>query len=351
MACSNFTYAPLPHFNNPTLIDVIEKLRQTCPDDLVDGIGIRSDIAKEIFQGVNSLFSTSLGRWSPYAGAIIVSRLIDFKLPLVQLISQLPRPRLVLGRWGEAFAILHMIVDPIDSMSSYLFTLATCQVVLRRTKEIMASIHGISPSKLAYEIKRFGRRCNHIALVYEAAHPEAFETAALSLAADRGSNFLAVGVAIFGFLMAVIVKYVYIDAETFDMTNPQHIDIWSLSSSMTMMHIIPNVLLASIISTQQSRNTASRFLQGFEERIGLRERGADWAQLEAGQQIDHGAIPNWRPNRHHASMPCGLQAIRSPWRWIIDLASFLIVMTGSAGAIGLAAAVPPEGSTAAPLSS
>ncbi|KAJ4206365.1 hypothetical protein NW759_014312 [Fusarium solani] len=365
MACSNYTHTPLPHFSTAALIDLIGKLNETCPHDLVDGIGLRDVVANALFQGEKSFFAQSLGRWSPYTAAIIFSRLIDFKLPLLQLISELPRPQIIPGWQTQVFAVLHLIGDPIDSMSGYLFTLATCMVVLKRTKEILAERERAEAEGEPIEVER---RSKLIALVYlsyasnghpkeiedlitcEAANRPAFEAAALALVADRGSNFWAVGVAIFGFSMAVMLKYVYIDAETFDVAKPQHIDIWSLSSSMTMVHIVPNVLLASIISVQQSPHTARRFLAQFEKSLLHQEADdaidrmqTNWAERDPDQQISNGAVPNWRPDRQYARPPRQYNAPPTFWRRVLDVVAFLIVTTGSAGAILLSAAVPPEG--------
>ncbi|KAJ4238339.1 hypothetical protein NW757_013155 [Fusarium falciforme] len=366
MACSNYTHTPLPHFSTAALIDLLGNLNETCPHDLVDGIGLRDAVANEIFQGEKSFFAGSLGRWSPYAAAIIFSRLIDFKLPLLQLISELPRPQIIPGWQTQVFAVLHLIGDPIASMSGYLFTLATCMVVLKKTtKAMVKKERGRAEAEVEKEVER---RSKLIALVYlsyasnghpkeiedlircEAAPLATFKAAALALAADRGSNFWAVGVAIFGFSMAVMLKYVYIDAESFDVAKPQHIDIWSLSSSMTMVHIVPNVLLASIISVQQSPHTARRSLAQFEESLlgqvadDVRDRmQTNWAQRDPDQQISNGAIPNWRPDRQYARPPRQLNAPSTFWRRVLDVVAFLIVTTGSAGAILLSAAVPPEG--------
>lgn len=182
-------------------------------------------------------------------------------------------------------------------------------------------------------------------------HSAAFKAMGLALAADRGSNFWAVGVAIFGFFMAVILKYVYIDTDTFDVTKPQHIDIWSISSSLCMVHIIPNVLFASIISVQQSHYTARRILQEFEQRINREDAEGGGAQprhrkigkgdqWEQDEQINNGVIPNWRPNRQHA---LELDPVLTYPPWVLDVVSFLIVITPSAGAMWLASMVPPEG--------
>ncbi len=82
------------------------------------------------FRGLaeNTAYRIFWGSYTVYPAAIIISRLLDYKLLLAQLISQLPRPRLALGkRWkrvlAQVFALLHVSADPIDAMASYLFTL------------------------------------------------------------------------------------------------------------------------------------------------------------------------------------------------------------------------------------
>ncbi|KAJ3462239.1 hypothetical protein MRS44_010792 [Fusarium solani] len=324
MACSNYTHTPLPHFSTAALIDLIGKLNETCPHDLVDGIGLRDAVANALFQGEKSFFAQSLGRWSPYTAAIIFSRLIDFKLPLLQLISELPPTKEIMAERERAEAE----GEPIE--------------VERRSK-LIALVY------LSYASNGHPKEIEDL-ITCEAANRPAFEAAALALVADRGSNFWAVGVAIFGFSMAVMLKYVYIDAETFDVAKPQHIDIWSLSSSMTMVHIVPNVLLASIISVQQSPHTARRFLAQFEKSLLHQEADdaidrmqTNWAKRDPDQQISNGAVPNWRPDRQYARPPRQYNAPPTFWRRVLDVVAFLIVTTGSAGAILLSAAVPPEG--------
>ena len=185
--------------------------------------------------------------------------------------------------------------------------------------------------------------------------------------------------------MAVAVKYIYIGKDKFDDDNPQHIDIWSLSSSMTMMHIVPNVLLASLISVHQSRYTARRFLEQLEAHVADHLK-TDWsaaaAPPRAGSPPTHiermldwlrrpiapGSVPNWRPDRRRGGrrrdailmVPSLAAAVALPrrhplradavasflatagWRWL-DVTAVVVTATGSAGAVWLAAEVPPRG--------
>ena len=141
-------------FNNSAVVTLITDLKQNCSQDLVnitfgDGkvyTGISDDAASRYFTlGQASIFHAFLGFWSVYAAARILARLIDFKLPLLQLISQNPRPRLIIGWKAEVLTILHLVGDPIDSMSSSLFTLATCRALFRNTRrrmEVMATQNG-----------------------------------------------------------------------------------------------------------------------------------------------------------------------------------------------------------------
>lgn len=59
------------------------------------------------------------------------------------------------------------------------------------------------------------------------------------------------------------------DRNDVDEASTQHIDIWSLSSSLVMVlvHVVPNVLLASVVGVQQSAYTAQRILGALEERV------------------------------------------------------------------------------------
>lgn len=64
-------------------------------------------------------------RWKPYLPRDILTRLMAWKAPLVQLIFQFPRPPLAAS--VQIFTILHLTGDPIDTIASLLFTLEVCQ--------------------------------------------------------------------------------------------------------------------------------------------------------------------------------------------------------------------------------
>jgi hypothetical protein len=65
------------------------------------------------------------GGMKAYPTRDILTRLLTWKAPLVQLIFQFPRPPL--GASVEFFTILHLVGDPIDTIASLLYTLEVCQ--------------------------------------------------------------------------------------------------------------------------------------------------------------------------------------------------------------------------------
>jgi hypothetical protein len=72
--------------------------------------------------------------WTAYPISDIWNRIVVWKLPLLQLISQFPRPPL--GPSVETGVMMHLLGDPIDSVASMLVTLAVCQQRAKQAKEL-----------------------------------------------------------------------------------------------------------------------------------------------------------------------------------------------------------------------
>ena len=189
MACLNIP-GVVP-FNNSALNLLVKNLTITCPNDTIDIefygrriVGLREEVVFEYFSGTMSLFYQTAGPWTAYAIDRILSRLIDYKVPLFMLIAQLPRPHLDIGWEAQLLAFIHVVADPIDSLSGYLFTIATAATVLRKTEISMgmrprpedreASIGLGVLTRLSRVIRRIrGRetnrlrkRCKLVALMY-----------------------------------------------------------------------------------------------------------------------------------------------------------------------------------------
>ncbi len=223
----------------------------------------------------------------------------------------------------------------------------------------------------------------------EAVFHSEYEAAARSLGTDRSADLLPVVVAIFGLCASVVQKYIYtlwLKKDEFDESNPQHMNIWSLSSSLVMIHVIPNVLLASFIGVQSSRFAAQRFLQELESHIkneGSRpsqnalpdttvsqsprlalapsegERRAreqhtqqlrfrayrDETTVNNNKQLENIMKTNWTAaeNIEAAQIQYGIPGFRPDRPFLYDIVAFLIVAAPAIGATILAWMVPPEG--------
>lgn len=192
MACPVNVTQSLP-FTFPPLNQLITELTRTenadaCKEYIVRMAlnkthsipGLQHDTAFQIFNQGHSSFEWPLnpvGPWTHYETALVFGRLIDYKLFLLQLVSQLPRPQTSLGVWGQSFSVLHLVADPIDTLSGYLTTLVECRRILRETERLLicnkaAARPRKSPDKTTDEADR---RAKVISLVYIAYKPNGHE--------------------------------------------------------------------------------------------------------------------------------------------------------------------------------
>jgi len=72
--------------------------------------------------------------WTAYPISDIWNRIVVWKLPLLQLLSQFPRPPL--GPSVETGIMMHLLGDPIGSVSSMIISLAICQKRAKQAKEM-----------------------------------------------------------------------------------------------------------------------------------------------------------------------------------------------------------------------
>lgn len=161
MACNNTTIPTL--FSLPALSHVTNACSNltTLTFDNVVGLALETASAIFILDWPDTL----------YRGEITISRFLDYKVFLVQLISQLPRPelgwsaRIRVGRWNSSvsvskwFAVLHLCADPVDSMAGYIFTLQECRAKAREAVELL-KLKGVG------EEEGRERRARVVVLVY-----------------------------------------------------------------------------------------------------------------------------------------------------------------------------------------
>ncbi|KAK0652397.1 hypothetical protein B0T16DRAFT_490259 [Cercophora newfieldiana] len=391
--------------NMTELAGTILKIKETCPKDMLDPAkGILSFVAANALTTGNPELIAGFGAWTTYQAKTIIGRLIDFKIPLIVLILQLARAPL--GSFIESFTVLHLVANPSDSIASFFHTLSFCFGILEAVREAhgVGSEYGAMGWKKRPWRDRFSRAwrkcmpswlvqppkpdeveddCKVLALVLGAymfigippvsmgvasrpanrraviskaiikqqvgeqnRDPDAFRKAARSLAADRRIHKLPVLAALFGFVTAVLFKYIYIDHDEYDKENPQAIQLWSLSSSMTISWPIIAEFQSWIIGVPKSADSTRRILHQLEEDLGYNRRKLQLSPRKRDTVpilVDFGALPNFRPDRWH-KQEChpddAIHAIAPKW---LDMMAFFIVSTGCLGGVWLAARVPPEG--------
>jgi len=106
-----------------------------CPDSIYltpwrDGTKVFTAAAARKLTGSPDGWFSSIWIFTPYPTDLIFTRFQAWKLPMIQLIMSFPRPPH--GTSVEAFSIFHLMGDPIDSLSSLIFTLHTTQRRVRR---------------------------------------------------------------------------------------------------------------------------------------------------------------------------------------------------------------------------
>lgn len=126
---------PIP-FDIHMLQDIADNITKACTDAVdLAAPSILTVAATVRITGETSNGSWRLGNWSVYRSDLILQRLASFKVPLLQLIFQFPQPPygIILG----IFSIIHLTGDPIDSISSLLFTLYVARQRAKKFKTEM----------------------------------------------------------------------------------------------------------------------------------------------------------------------------------------------------------------------
>ncbi len=123
----------LKPFSVASLANTTTWINNNCPGDILRNNTLPLAAAISLTTG-NPSFVPRLGPWTTYAIELVLERLTDFKLPLLVLILQVAFAPL--GLCELACALLHLMINPGDSISSYMFTLADCHALLERVREV-----------------------------------------------------------------------------------------------------------------------------------------------------------------------------------------------------------------------
>ena len=139
MNCSLSTLGkPMKGFDFDGLFTEYTYLNTTCPtgsDIFFKETRLLTDVSCRIITRTSSSIWTG---WTPYPIEDIWTRIVTWKLPLFQLAVQFPRAPL--GFNIETATILHLLGDPIDSITSLLLTLAMCRSKAHRAKDMCKAV-------------------------------------------------------------------------------------------------------------------------------------------------------------------------------------------------------------------
>jgi hypothetical protein len=91
--------------------------------------------------------------WRPYPANDILNRLLAWKLPLISLIAQFPRPPLSVS--VEIDAIAHLLGDPIDTIASLIFTIHVCWLRARMLKDKRLGLRASEWKAIALVLQAF----------------------------------------------------------------------------------------------------------------------------------------------------------------------------------------------------
>ncbi|KAF2740632.1 hypothetical protein EJ04DRAFT_507657 [Polyplosphaeria fusca] len=263
-----------------------------------------------------------------------------WKLPLVQLISQLPKAPL--GYAVESATITHLLGDPIDSLAATLVTLAQCQaraklaqnacgiVGLRQGNAeydrawkalsiIMVSYDECGRQDKAIEAHQhflaFSRRTNMGLgmtsprdLAVQDAFAYVFDETAHSLAADRSTKSLPVFFSELIFIGGWIIALIKTGSSDPGPANWVNVEAQSVAISAMFLWVTALVVLGAIVGVGQSEDSAPRILQRYEYDIrAMREqdqpkpsaslRGKVTWCLRSTERAASGGMYSWKPKK------------------------------------------------------
>ncbi|KAH7084854.1 hypothetical protein BKA63DRAFT_4313 [Paraphoma chrysanthemicola] len=327
MACS------LANISNRTngfefvgLYNVYTFLNQTCgpsSEIFFEGTRMLTCAACEKIAGMGNSIWTD---WTPYPISDIWNRIVVWKLPLLQLLSQFPRPPL--GPWVETGVMMHLLGDPIDSVTCMFLTLANCQRRARRAKSLSVET-GIGTTHPDYT--RTWKELAIIMVSYdECGTPEKvdvflefyremarradfideiryiYEEAAGSLAADRQTRTLPVVLAEVFFIGGWVISLIKAAATEPSPTNWVNVEAQSIAISALYLWVTSTIILGSLIGASQTEDAIPRVLHSMEFHLAPFQRRSTRrpsiaARVDTGwcrRSIDraiHGCAYSWQP--------------------------------------------------------
>ncbi|KAK4224487.1 hypothetical protein QBC38DRAFT_514847 [Podospora fimiseda] len=321
--------------------------------------------------------------WVLYPHHDIWERIVTWKLPLVTLLFQLPRPPFPFRWWTNTnvFVMMNFVGNPISTIASLLVTLHGCQDRAKGFRERISQIHAqllpVDPNK-AKELQRkadmlwkgfaliqvscdewglesayafFKNSLNRLYL--QEQDPKRaelvmnfFQETIETLAADRATYILPIVIALFAFIASIGAAYWRIIGSPPEPGLWINVEAYSIAMSAPFLYVVPAVFLGAVIGVSQTERSVPRELNKL--RVNLEKEG--WfngnddnrlfKKIEAKAEtsfhrIFHGGMYSWRPDL--------LLPSRLSTAWPFILLAFLIVFFSIFVASWISYRVPPEG--------
>ncbi|KAK3986973.1 hypothetical protein QBC44DRAFT_401412, partial [Cladorrhinum sp. PSN332] len=330
-----------------------------------------------------AMTDSSRSAWEMYPHQDIWNRIVTWKLPLVTLLFQLPRPPFPFRWWTNpnVFIMMQLVGNPISTIASLLVTVNGCQQRAKAFRQHIAMIHKRlerrGRSEMAKQLQQKSDvLCNRFALIQVScdewevegafqflttsltrlyleeesnerfmAVMRHFDVTAESLASDRATYILPIFIALFAFIASIGAAYWRIVGSPPEPGLWINVEAYSIAMSAPFLYVVPAVFLGGVVGVSQTERSVPRELNKL--RLNLEQEG--WLNEKDDllfprvknntanifHRIYHGGMYSWRPD---LLLPGRLS---STWPHI--LLAFLIVFFSIFVAGWISYQVPPEG--------
>ncbi|KAI9764041.1 MAG: hypothetical protein M1840_008917 [Geoglossum simile] len=311
-------------FKFDSLYKAVQAINATCPHSDLFFDHASNNITRLSLDACKKIGQPS---WRIYPAYDIWVRLTVWKFPLLQLIAQFSRPPL--GLRGEAFAVIHLIGNPVNTIFSLLRKLVTCQQRASWFRgELVTCQRGARCGTLATCQRRAScgkledngwkelaliviscdesgqgdnaRRAIENRLVPQLLRPKTdwnaeelrawklYRRAARMLAADRVTKFFPVAIALCLFISSITIAIARLSSSPSNPINPITVEAHSIAFSALYFYIITAVFLSSMIGASQSEKSIPRILKT------LRNPGMPY-YMDNQTRLAEGGLYSWQP--------------------------------------------------------
>lgn len=347
---SFYNATQISHFDLNSLWEIAQAINNTNPLDTRLFFPYRPLLTYDACIQLNSKGND----WGFFVMSDVRYRFQLWKAPLIQLMAQMQLPPL--GWTSNAFVILHLIGDPLDTIWSlshkvYLTHRRVEKWSHDKDCDAMATIvishdewgEGNRMEDTLFQAISVGepnvQDAPNLSLVEDQQEGirNACRNAAQSLSADRSTNFIPVAVSVAIFFGAIRIAFDKKFSDT-SMIN-EGITPYYIAHTALYFSILPSILLSAIIGVSQDQDSIPHILRQ------LRSDTKDEMMLPDGlnfwKRIISGGIYSWQPKKWQCLTSNDGDAC---WkRRLIAFLSWSSVLSGCLVAIYTAYTAPPTG--------